>query len=66
MKVVGTCATDEEVEIALFYIHDGQLGLAAGPQTGPEDTAGVLVEVKATSEDEAKEKLSEALEKGNF
>ena len=66
MKVVGTHVTDEEVEIALFYIDDRELGLAVGPQTGPEGTAGVLVEVKAKSEEEAKEKLSEALEKGNF
>ena len=66
MKVIGTHVTEEGVEIALFYIDDRHLALAVGSQTGPEDTAGVLVEVKAKSEEEAKEKLSKALEEGNF
>lgn len=66
MKVLGTHITKEGVEIALFYIDDRHQGLAVGPQTGPEDTAGVLVEVKAKSEEEAKEKLSKALEKDGF
>jgi len=63
MKVLGTHLTEEGVEIALFYFEDRLLGLAVGPRTGPEDTAGVLAEVKAKSEQEAKEKLSKALEK---
>lgn len=66
MKVLGTHITEEGVEIALFYIDDRHQGLAAGPQTGPEDTAGVLVKVKAKSEEKAKEKLSKALQKGDF
>lgn len=63
MKVIGTHITEEGVEIALFYFEDRLLGLAVGPRTGPEDTAGVLAEVKAKSEEEAKEKLNKALEK---
>jgi hypothetical protein len=66
MKVIGSHLTEEGVEIALFYIDDRHQGLAIGPQTGPEDTAGVLVEVKATSEQEAKEKLIRALSKSNL
>ena len=66
MKVIGTHVTEEGVEIALFYIDEKHLGLAVGPRTGPEDTAGVLVEVKAESAKEAKEKLNKALERGDF
>jgi hypothetical protein len=64
MKVIGSHVTEEGVEIALFFIEDRHLGQAVGPHNGPEDTAGVLVEVKASSEREAREKLIKALVKG--
>ena len=35
--------SEVEVEIALFYIDDRHLRLAAGPQTGHEDTAQLVV-----------------------
>jgi hypothetical protein len=61
MKLIGSYTTAQGVEVVLFYIEDRHLGQAVGPQTAPPDSAGVLAEVRAASEDEAREKLIEAL-----
>ena len=47
MKVIGSHVTEEDVEIALFFIENRHPGQAVGPHNGPEVAAGVLIEVKA-------------------
>jgi|GEM_PF-3275199 hypothetical protein len=66
MKVIGSHVTEEDVEIALFFIENRHPGQAVGPHNGPEVAAGVLIEVKATSERVARAKLIKALAKGEL